>query len=89
MRLVQRVVELATSAHQNDIVVDFFADPVYYVEPRSARWGLWGLQIIDTRADLLNASRLIDEAALDPYSFIRDAYLQRREDLVHDGNPPD
>ena len=71
------------------IVVDFFADPIFYLDERSTRWSLWGLQLIDTRADLLNASRVIDQAALDPYSFIRDAYLQRREDLVHDGNPPE
>ena len=71
------------------IVVDFFADPIFYLDKRSTRWALWGLQLIDTRADLLNASRIVDQAALDPYSFIRDAYLQRREDLVHDGNPPE
>jgi phospholipid-binding lipoprotein MlaA len=71
------------------IVVDFFADPIFYLDERSTRWSLWGLQLIDTRADLLNASRVIDQAALDPYSFIRDAYLQRRDDLVHDGNPPE
>ena len=71
------------------IVVDFFADPIFYLDERATRWSLWGLQLIDTRADLLNASRIIDQAALDPYSFIRDAYLQRREDLVHDGNPPE
>lgn len=70
------------------IVVDFFADPIFYLDKRSTRWSLWGLEIIDTRADLLNASRVIDQAALDPYSFIRDAYLQRREDLVYDGDPP-
>jgi phospholipid-binding lipoprotein MlaA len=71
------------------VVVDFFADPIFYLDERSTRWSLWGLQLIDTRADLLNASRVIDQAALDPYSFIRDAYMQRREDLVHDGNPPE
>jgi phospholipid-binding lipoprotein MlaA len=69
--------------------VDFFFDPVTYLEPESHRWYLWGLQVIDTRADLLSASRVLGEAALDPYSFVRDAYLQRRENLVHDGNPPD
>lgn len=71
------------------VVADFFVDPIYYLDKRSTRWAFWGVQLIDTRADLLNASRIIDQAALDPYSFIRDAYLQRREDLVHDGNPPE
>jgi phospholipid-binding lipoprotein MlaA len=71
------------------ILVDFFFDPIFYLDKRSTRWSLWGLLLVDTRADLLNASRVIDQAALDPYSFIRDAYLQRRENLVHDGDPPE
>jgi phospholipid-binding lipoprotein MlaA len=52
------------------------------------RWSLKGLELIDTRADLLNATRVFDQAALDPYAFMRDAYLQRRRSLVYDGNPP-
>lgn len=71
------------------LVADWFADPVTYIEDDTARWSLRGLNIVDTRADLLNASRVVEQAALDPYAFIRDAYLQRREDLVYDGNPPE
>ena len=70
------------------IVADWFTDPVNYIDDDTVRWSLKGLDIVDTRADLLNASRVFDQAALDPYAFIRDAYLQRRENLVHDGNPP-
>lgn len=51
--------------------------------------GLTGVQIIDTRARLLNASRLLDDIALDKYVFIRDAYLTRRRNQVYDGNPPE
>ena len=40
------------------------------------------------RADLLDASRILEEAALDKYVFQRDAYLQRRRSLIYDGNPP-
>lgn len=43
---------------------------------------------IDTRADLLSATRILKSAALDPYTFTRDAYLQRRRYYVYDGNPP-
>lgn len=68
------------------VVVDWFTDPVTYVEDDTARWGLRGLDLVDTRADLLNASRVVDQAALDPYAFVRDAYLQRRNSAVHDGN---
>ena len=40
------------------------------------------------RANLLDSTKILDEAALDPYEFQRDAYLQRRRNLVYDGNPP-
>ena len=51
-------------------------------------WGLVTLRLIQTRADLLDASRILEEAALDKYVFQRDAYLQRRRSLVYDGHPP-
>jgi phospholipid-binding lipoprotein MlaA len=51
--------------------------------------GITGLQIINTRAGLLGASRLIDDIALDKYTFLRDAYLQRRRSLVLDGEEKD
>ena len=43
---------------------------------------------VNKRANLLEASNIRDEAAVDPYSFTREAYLQQREYLIHDGNPP-
>jgi len=70
------------------VVVDWFADPLPYLKDDTVRWSLRGLDLVDTRADLLNASRVLDQAALDPYSFVRDAYLQRRRSMVYDGNPP-
>lgn len=42
-------------------------------------------QFIDKRTELLDATDLIDDASLDPYAFMRDAYLQRRASLVQDG----
>ena len=47
------------------------------------------LQLIDIRARLLDAGRLLDDIALDKYVFVRDAYLTRRRSLVYDGDPPD
>jgi len=41
-------------------------------------------QFIDKRTELLTATDLVDEASLDPYAFTRDAYLQRRENLIKD-----
>jgi phospholipid-binding lipoprotein MlaA len=69
-------------------VGDWYIDPISYLEDDSTRWALRGLDIVDTRADLLGASRVMEQAALDPYAFMRDAYLQRRRNQVYDGNPP-
>jgi len=44
---------------------------------------------VSLRANLLEATSLLDDVALDKYSFIRDAYLQRRQNLIYEGNPPD
>ena len=70
------------------IVVDWYTDPVAYVTPNSRRYALVGLRGLDKRADLLGASRVMEEAALDPYEFSRDAYLQKRRNDVYDGSPP-
>ena len=47
------------------------------------------VNFIDTRAGLLGADRILKAAALDPYVFTREAYLQRRLYLIYDGNPPE
>lgn len=47
------------------------------------RNSLWGLEVVNARTNLLNATDLVDRVALDPYSFVRDAYLQRRAALVN------
>jgi phospholipid-binding lipoprotein MlaA len=46
------------------------------------------LGAIDKRARLAGPMRIRDQAALDPYLFVREASLQQREFLIHDGNPP-
>lgn len=69
--------------------VDWYADPVTYVDSDALRWGLRAVRIVDRRADLLGASRVLEEAALDPYRFVREGYLQRRQNDVYDGNPPE
>ena len=59
-----------------------------YVNPESLYWGVWGLDKVRERANLFQAEGVLQEAALDKYSFIRDAWLQRRRSQVYDGNPP-
>lgn len=46
-----------------------------------------GLDVLNTRQDLFPLEGHLEEA-LDEYAFVRDAYLQRRQFLIHDGNPP-
>jgi len=46
------------------------------------------LRIINRRADLLDAGQLLEDAAFDKYSFLRDGYLQRRRNQIYDGDPP-
>jgi phospholipid-binding lipoprotein MlaA len=70
------------------LVGDWYTDPLTYVDDGGVAWGMKALRIIDRRADLLAASKVLEQAALDPYSFVRDAYLQRRHSDIHDGNPP-
>nr|WP_315234853.1 VacJ family lipoprotein [uncultured Albidiferax sp.] len=50
---------------------------------------LTGLNLVNTRANLLRASAVLDDAALDKYTFSRDFYLQARRSEVYDGNPPE
>lgn len=69
-------------------VGDYYAWPVTYVDDDGTRYVLIGLRFVSARADLLEASRILETAALDPYEFVRDAYLQRRRNLVYDGKPP-
>ncbi len=67
---------------------DYLTEPYTYVEDRNARYELFTLEAIDTRADLLAASRILERSTFDPYTFLRDAYLQQRRNQVFDGDPP-
>ena len=51
--------------------------------------GAKAVDVTDTRAGLMPTEKLVDEASVDRYSFIKNAYQQRREYLLHDGNVPE
>ncbi|MCC7183391.1 MAG: VacJ family lipoprotein [Rhodocyclaceae bacterium] len=70
------------------LVVDVIADPVSSVDDVPTRNTLRALRIVSARAELLPSDKAIEQAALDKYAYIRDAYLQRRRNLIHDGSPP-
>lgn len=67
---------------------DAAVNPLFYINFPAVTWSLTGLKYVDLRADQLSASRIAEQAAVDRYDFFKNAYLQRREYLVHDGNPP-
>jgi phospholipid-binding lipoprotein MlaA len=67
---------------------DIVTSPLFNLRDDHVYWGLVGLNYINRRADLLAAGEILEEAAIDPYIFVRDAYLQRRRDQIFDGNPP-
>ncbi|MBT2300553.1 VacJ family lipoprotein [Variovorax paradoxus] len=68
--------------------IDRRGDLLREVNDIPVRNSLYFVRVIDGRANLLRAGQLLDDAALDKYSFTRDAFLQRRRNEVHDGNLP-
>ena len=62
-------------------------NPTTYSGETELIWGLNVLDAIQTRAQFLGTAELLLQQ-LDPYSFARAAYLQRRWSAIHDGNPP-
>jgi phospholipid-binding lipoprotein MlaA len=49
---------------------------------------LTAVDFVNIRANLLDTTDILEQAALDRYAFVRDAFFQRRRSLVYDGNPP-
>ena len=70
------------------LIPDSYTSPIGYIFPVVARNAVLGVYLIDTRATLLDATSLIEQAALDRYQFTRDAYFQLRTNLQYEGNPP-
>ena len=68
--------------------VDAYGSAVGHVNDVSVRNSLIGVNVIQTRASLLTTTDFLESAALDKYSFQRDAFLQKRRNEIHDGNPP-
>lgn len=68
--------------------LDFKGDPGQNAGEAATRNTLTVLRVTDLRASLLKTVDAVKEASLDPYSFVRDAYLQKRQNDVYDGDPP-
>jgi len=54
-----------------------------YIKPTSLSYGLFALDLLNFRASLLTSEEVAQKASLDPYVFMRDAYLQHRDSLIH------
>lgn len=65
-----------------------YLDPVNHIDDTGVRNGVKILNVVDQRSQADDSLNIVDNAALDRYRFIRNAYLQRRLYLVHDGQPP-
>lgn len=68
--------------------LNYVASPSNLIDTGNYWFGVWALQLVNTRADLLAAGRMLDDIALDKYTFVRDAFLQRRRSLIYDGYEP-
>ncbi len=71
------------------LTLDIQAVPESFLDRGAGRYALGALQVISVRANLLPATRALDQLALDKYSLVRDGYLARRRNLIYDGNPPE
>lgn len=67
---------------------DDYTQPFRWYDADSERWISLAVYTVHRRSELLQADRFLQQA-YDPYVFLRDAYLQRRQFAVYDGNPPE
>ncbi len=68
--------------------VDMQGNVTQRLNDEATRYSLLAVRLVDTRSGLLKTVDVIKAASLDPYSFVRDAYLQKRQNDIYDGNPP-
>jgi phospholipid-binding lipoprotein MlaA len=69
-------------------VVRIYANPLGYIDNVPVRNVIYGLNYLDTRAQLLSAESVLETAALDKYRYLRNAYLRARRYQVYEGKPP-
>ena len=77
------------------LIGDALLNPLTYVSlfggfaANAATAAATTVDVTDTRSDLMSSEKILDEASVDRYDFVKNAYKQRREYLIHDGNPPE
>ena len=70
------------------LAVDSYYGLVENIEDRALSNSLYATNKIDERVQLLDTEKIIEGGVMDRYSFLRDAYIMRRQSLVYDGDPP-
>lgn len=83
--LVWPLIGSSTVRDSIGLPLDYLASPMNLLNGGATPIAIWSLRLVNTRAGLLGASKLLDQIALDKYTFIRSAYLQRRGSLIRDG----
>jgi len=90
--LVLPIVGPSTVRDASGLFIDTVtSDPITYLHNTGqirAHNQVRAVQLLDKRTQLLDATDLVDNASIDPYAFMRDAYLQRRASLIQDGLVP-
>ncbi len=86
--LVLPVLGPSTLRDTAGFLLDRKASPSALPPTTAGTYGVAALELVSVRAGLLSTTQLLDQIALDKYSFVRDAYLSRRRDALFDGAPP-
>jgi len=86
--LVLPILGASTFRDSAGLYVDGYPSPMYQIQHMRTRNQAYVARGISWRADLLDQEKVLHEAMIDPYEFIRDSYLLHRKNLVYDGNPP-
>jgi phospholipid-binding lipoprotein MlaA len=68
--------------------LDMKGDASQQFSDEATRNALTVTRVVDLRSRLLQTVDVVMAASLDPYSFVRDGYLQKRQNDIYDGNPP-
>lgn len=68
--------------------VDGKGNVLNHIDDVAVRNTATAVNLLSQRSRLLRASEMLDQVALDPYTFTRDAFMQRRRSAIYDGNPP-
>lgn len=86
--LVLPILGPSTLRDSAGLYVDGYPSPMYQLKNMRTRNQTYLTRGINRRAELLDQEKVLDEAMIDPYEFVRDAYLLGRLSQVYDGNPP-